>query len=228
MLQFGSARRSSARSGAEPRQGIPVRSRTPSSCRDVGVSDRPVAADSPRSVHDLLGRREPERSICSPTTASPTRAESPIRTASPWLTVGRYVTAFCTPGTAHRGDAPRRYACTFGDTPGLRRVRPEPSIWPRREYWRPTRRCLRLASRGTGGPVRDVLDRHRFLRFGQALGLSLGGRYAAAAPFGTRAKGRPVTCSNCCEAARRRSSAPSATFAAPGRAETAGRRCPAS
>ena len=126
------------------------------------------------------------------------------------------------------GDAPRRYACTFGDTPGLRRVRPEPSIWPRREYWRPTRRCLRLASRGTGGPVRDVLDRHRFLRFGQALGLSLGGRYAAAAPFGTRAKGRPVTCSNCCEAARRRSSAPSATFAAPGRAETAGRRCPAS
>jgi hypothetical protein len=46
-----------------------------------------------------------ERSICSPTTASPMRAESPIRTASTWLAVGRYVTALCTPGTALGGRA---------------------------------------------------------------------------------------------------------------------------
>ncbi|HET6663595.1 MAG TPA: MFS transporter [Acidimicrobiales bacterium] len=63
---------------------------------------------------------------------------------------------------APRGDAPRRYACTFGDSPGLRRARPEPSIGHARERkhagsLRPPTGTLRRARPGDGtGALRAV------------------------------------------------------------------------
>ena len=86
-----------------------------------------------------------------------------------------------------------------------------PSIWPRFELWRPTRRCLRLGSRGTAHASRAFSTGSGPSDPPRHSGLSLGETRGGA--FGTRAKRRAVTCLNCSAAARRRSSAPSASFA---------------
>jgi hypothetical protein len=64
----------------------------------------------------------------------------------------------CWPGTASRGDAPARYARTFGDIPGLRRVRPKPSCGTARGS--PDRRARgflarRSSTSSTAGQRRD-------------------------------------------------------------------------
>ena len=84
--------------------------------------------------------------LCSPT--SQQIADSVCR---PARRSGAALARVATPRPAPRGDAPRRDARTFADTPGLGRVRPSRRFGPRR-------RCTGFRGHGRASPRRAVAE----------------------------------------------------------------------